>query len=501
MTSYSYGDGRVWLQRKKFEGYELLLPYGLTNVTDPVGGLTPVRESSATKRRTTVITDILRGEPGLPEFQIETRLMHTFNYMLALKDCAVNFQAHLGACDRPDNYYASQIGMHWERSHRGDLQIDRLSKIQGDEAPIAVACPWSAEIGPVVIDFLAEFLSARTIAESEDITALAFLESECFEDCKAQEDAGENGYAVTEAAAGSPSNTANVWYTEDKGETWSEASAYPFAGGESISDVVLSGTKYNHRIIVARGTADAGAPAEIAYADVTDIGTTAWVNVNVGSVNGQYINKLLLLDSRHIYAITNDGYVYLSSTLGTSWVAKLTTAVNALNDISGLGFGAHAGTIWVVGAANTIYMTEDFGSTWTAKTGPTDGAGDAATAVVVTPDGTMIFGNDAGEVYGTYDEANEWHTLAAQGVTPTSVDALGSWGDSIIWMAVNTASGGRVLRSTDGGASFRLWSLNIPANSGLTDLEIVDPNIVYVSGDAHGGMGFISRTKSTVLGI
>jgi photosystem II stability/assembly factor-like uncharacterized protein len=499
--SYAIGDGRIWLQRKKFEGYDLLLPYGLTNVTDPVGGLTPVREPSATKRRTTVITDILRGEPGLPEFQIETRLKATLNYMFALKDCAVNYQAHLGACDRADNYTASEIMLHWERSHRGDMTIDRLSKIQGDEAPIQIATPWSAEVGPILIDFMAEFLSARTIAESENITGVAFLESECFEDCKAQEDAGENGYIVTAAAAGSPSNKANVWFTEDKGESWAEASAYPFAGGEDISDVVLIGTKYNHRVIVARGTTDAGNPAEIAYADVTDIGTTTWVNVNVGAVNGQYINKLLLLDSRHLYAITNDGYVYLSSNLGASWTAKLTTAVNALYDIAGLGSGEHAGTIWVVGASNTIYLSEDFGSTWTAKTGPTAGAGDAAKSVTVTPDGTMIFGNDAGEIYGTYDEATEWHVLAAQGVIPTSVDALACWGDSLIWIAVNTASGGRVLRSTDGGASFRLWHLNIPTNSGLTDLEAVDPNIVYVVGAAHSGMGFITRTKSNVTGI
>lgn len=498
MTNYSIGDGRVWLQRKKFEGFELLLPYGMTNVTDPVGGLTPVREPSATKRRVTVITDVLRGEPGLPEFQLETRLKATFNYMFALKDCAVNFQAHLGACGRADDYTASEIMLYWERAYRGDLQVDRLSKIQGDEAPIAVATPWSAEIGPVLIDFLAEFLSARTIAEAENITALAFLESECLEDCKAQEDAGENGYAVTAAASGSPSNKANVWFTENKGEAWSEASAYPFAGGEDISDVKVIGTKYNHRIIVARGTADAGNPAEIAYADVTDMGTTAWVNVNVGAVNGQYINKLLILDSRHTYAITNDGYVYLSTNLGASWEAKLTTAVNALNDISGLAFGENAGTIWVVGNSNTVYLSEDFGTTWSAKTAPAAGAGDNATVVVVTPDGTMIFGNNAGELYGTYDEATEWHVLAAQGVTPTSIDALACWGNTIIWMAVNTASGGRVLRSTDGGASFRLWSLNLPVNSGLNDLEAVDPNIVYVAGDAHSGMGFITKTKTTI---
>lgn len=501
MTAYSYGDGRVWLQRKKFLPFELLLPYGMTNVTDPVGTLAPVREPSASTRRKSVIADILRGEPGLPEFQIETRLMKTLNMMFALKDCAVNFQCHLGACDRPDNYTASEIALHWQEAFRGDLSIDRLSKIDGDDAPVAVATPWSAKVGPILIDFKTEFVSQRTIAETEAIMDLAFLESECFEDCKSQEDAGENGYAVSGALAGSPVNVANVWYTTNKGETWAEVSSRPFSGGEDISSVVLLGTKENHRVIVARGTADVANPAEVAYADVTEIGTVAWVNVNVGSVNGQFINKLIWTDYQHLYALTNDGYVYRSSDGGATWIAKLTVAVNSLNDGMALTYGENAGILWVAGDSNTIYLSEDYGETWSAVTGPTGGVGDNIEALTVSPDGTVYIGNDAGELYGSYDEGNSWTTLSVQGVTPTAVDALGCWGDFIVWAVVTTASGGRVLRSTDGGANFRLWNLNIPTNSGLNCIAVVDPNIVFVGGDPQGGIGFISKTKSQLTGV
>ena len=128
MSSYSYQDGRIWVQEKKFEPYQLLLPYGMTDITDPVGSLNPVREPDPARRRSTVITDILRGEPGLPGFNLETRLYKTLNYMLRLKKKKPNMQVHLGACGRPDTYNASEIGLGWNTVHRGDLSIDRVAQ-------------------------------------------------------------------------------------------------------------------------------------------------------------------------------------------------------------------------------------------------------------------------------------------------------------------------------------------------------------------------------------
>jgi photosystem II stability/assembly factor-like uncharacterized protein len=495
-NSYKYKDGRVWVQLKKFEPFKLLLPYGLTGITDPLGNLNAVREPSAAVRGQTVISDIIRGEPGLPQFQLETRLQKTQNFLFGLKNCNSNFQAHMGECDRADNYYSSSMVMHWERCHRGDLQTDRLSLIQGDDAPSQIQTTMVAEVGPIIYDLETEFLSKRNTTETEDGTAIAFLGSECIENCRNQEDAGENGYFVSKTLVGSAGNIANVYYTVDKGETWTVTTANPFAGGMDISDIIVSGIKNNHRVIVANGTSRPANPAQIAYADVSDIGNTNWVTVDVGAVNGQYITDLLFIDWRNVFASTDDGYIYKSQDGGVSWTAVYTAGVVGINKMS----GTSNGTIWAVGNSDLIVMSNDYGDSWTIVDGPLTSAEDAM-SVHVTPDGTLYIGYNNGSLYGSYDEGDSWIPLSVQGVTATSIVDIKSIDDSNIWIIAATASGGKVLRSIDGGASFRLWKLNTPSNSGLARLECVDDNTVWVIGAAHTGSTFLTRTNSRAISL
>jgi len=499
MAEYSYRDGRVWMQDKKFKPYRLLLPYGMSDISDPSGSLNAVRESDAGKRRATVVVDILRGEPGLPGFSVATRLKKTRNYMLGLRTKGVNFQAHLGHCGRADNYYASEIGLGWEYVLRGDLTIDQLSQLQGDDSIIGVSVPFNAQVGPTPLDFEVEFLSARTIGEIEAIADMAFIVDAC-DDISIQYDPGDNGYAVTSAASGSPLAEADVWYTTDAGESWVRVAsdAFPFGAGEDISSVVVLGDKNDHRVIIARGTADGSNPAEIAYADVTSMGTATWVYANVGSVNGQFINYIYWLDWNHVFAVTNDGYMYRSSDGGASWTAKLTTGVVNLTEVVALPDG----TVWIVGASNTVYFSESFGDSWTVKTGPSDGAGDSNDTVCITPDGTVFIGNDAGELYGSFDDAVSWTALSLQGVVPTAVKRIRAYDDSNIWVIANvTGPIGKVLRSTDGGATFTVWALNTPTNSGLNALSIIDQNYVFIGGEPNGGTAFVSKTDPQIIGL
>ena len=496
MTQYTYQDGRVWVQEKKFQPYVLFLPYGVTDITDPVGALNPVREPDPGKRRKTVVVDTLRGEPGLPGFTVETRFYKSLNYMLRAKNKNTNWQVHMGACDRPDNYGASEVGLGWELVRRGDLSTDRVAQIQGDDAPVALSVPMVANNGPLPIDFEVEFLSAQTIAETDAISDIAMIVDEC-DDISTQHDPGDNGYAVTNAEVGSPVNVANVWWTSTGGTTWAEVSERPFGAGIDISSVAVLGDKYKHRVFVAAGSAGGGA-AQFAYADVTVMGTTAWVTVSVGSTIDQYITHIHAVDWSHIYATTDDGYVYRSKDGGVTWTALLALGTPQFNESSWLRNGIG----WVGGESNTIYLTKDYGGSWSAITGPTDGDGDNITTIHVTPDGTVFIGNDAGEMYGSYNNGTDWTALSAQGVTPTEIQRIRGVDDSTIWVALDVSGPiGKVVRSTDGGAQFKLWSLNTPTNAGLNALFVVDPNYVFIGGNAYDSTAFITKASSQIVAI
>ena len=504
MAPYTHKDGRFWVQFKKFEPYKLYLIAGVTDLTDPKGTLAPSREPAAGARRQSVITDMLRGDPDLPGFSVETRLQKTKNWLLGIK-CAINAQVHMGRCDRPDNYTKSNMAWDYRYAERENIAADRGAIIEGDDAKVAVTVPFKARSGPDYIDFLVSFLSARTFAGIEDILDMAFLDDECLENCETQYQAGDVGYVVTDAYSASPTDAAAVYYTITAGEAWAITSSDPFGPGESISCVVLQGISDNHRIIVSRGTADAGNPAEIAYADVTTPGTTTWVYVDVGAVNGQYINYMFWLDQGNLYAVTNDGYVYKSEDGGASWTAKYTAGTVAFNDVASIGPGTErAGYVWVVGDSNTIRLSTDEADSWSAVTGPTAGAGDAINTVCVTPDGTVFIGNDAGEIYGSFDNGSNWTTLSLQGLTIANVARIRMAHDGVIWVIASVADGSsRAWRSTDGGATFRLWSHAMPTNSGLNALAIIDQNYVFVGGDAHpaGGTAFISKTKTDFMSL
>jgi len=89
-------------------------------------------------------------------------------------------------------------------------------------------------------------------------------------------------------------------------------------------------------------------------------------------------------------------------------------------------------------------------------------------------------------------------------LTVASVVRIRAISDDVIWAIGTIADGSsRAWRSTDGGASFRLWDLSMPTNSGLNALAPIDINYVFVGGDAHpvGGTAFISKTLTDLIAL
>ena len=495
-------QGRIFVQLNELSPYDLVQCGGLSAWNRPRGAITPIREQSLERVGDEVIAAFQRASADMATFTVRSRLKTIANFMLKLR-CESNWQVLLKDCGDPTNYFGYDLGIAWNRCPPGDMTGEALAIIEGDNVPIHMDNPFSAIYGPELIDFAIKFLSRRTLAETGIVQDIVMFEEECLEDCGFRAGNGEYGYLVATAQAGSPSDAANVWFSEDDGDEWALVSANPFAAAEDISSVVKQGTVNDHRVMVARGSTDAGNPAEIAYADVTVFGQTAWVNVNVGAVNGEYINMLEWPVYNRCFAITNLGNIYKSTDGGATWANIYDDAANTqLNDIS----FTKDGEGWVVGNDDLLLHTLDWGNTIDVVDGPNDGLLNLLTCDVDIEE-KLIVGDSGGNIYATVDKATNWVETPPQGVTPTEVRRIRSynyWKWAIVHVAATPPAEGnsRVLRSTDGGATWRLWQLetNIVPNNGLYAVFVVDPNRCIVGGAPYpvGGTSLLTRTETNV---
>lgn len=496
-------NGRVFFQLEELVPYDLVDCSGLSDWNRPRGGITPIREQSKERFGAEDVAAYQRASPDMATFTYVTRLRDIQNFVLTL-NCEANVQVLLGDCGDPNDYYGFENGLAWVRCPPGDLTGEALAVIEGEDVPIGLSNPFSAIYGPYLVDFKINFLSRRTISETGPIYDITMFAEECLSDCLFKAGNGQYGYAVSGAQAGSPVDDANVWFTEDYGDEWALTSTGPFDGGEDISAVVKTGTVNHHRVIVSRGETVAGEPAQIAYADVTTIGQTTWVQVNVGAVNGEYIRAMSWPVFNRLFAVTDEGRVYVSRDGGVTWAISYTEPMNAqLNDVSFI----RQGVGWVVGNGDLLLHTTDWGDTWTVVAGPNEGSYNLTTCCVDL-ERKLIVGDSNGGIHGTVDEGAYWVDTPPQGITATNVVRIRGYMTHWKWAVVDIAAeapaegNSRVVRSTDGGASFRLWDLaqNLVPNNGLHALYVVDVNRALVGGNPYpvGTTAFLTRTETSL---
>lgn len=311
--------------------------------------------------------------------------------------------------------------------------------------------------------------------------------------CGEEQCAGKCGIATVELCqnlvvagdtiTGSPTYSAEVLYTSDAGANWSETAADPFADGEDIYAIeCFQLDKDTNRIIVARGTADAANPAEIAYSD--DDGAT-WTNVDVGSTNGQYAphnGSLFALDRNHIWLGTQDGYVYFSDDAGQSWTVQESGVITA-SEINSIAF-VDGNEGMFVGNSNIIARTTDGGQTWSAVTAPAAQAAINIWSVEPSSSDRWWIGYETtGELWYTEDDGDNWSQRTFDySTTPVSIPSIDFVSELHGFMVTNTADPvGTIYHTVDGGYTWQ--PLTTPTNQGLNAIKGCDPNLAYAVGE------------------
>lgn len=330
------------------------------------------------------------------------------------------------------------------------------------------------------------------VTSTDDIRQITFCgEFRCASYCADPSTICKDGFYVTnEDVSTSPETPAVVAYTTDGGATWTATATDPFATGNISSVQCFRISASTTRVIVANGTTDVAAPAEVAYSD--DYGAN-WTVVTVGSVNGQYINKLFVLGLYYLWAVTDDGYIYFSEDGGVTWAAQesgsITTAdyfdINFVNENFGVA----------VGAGDVIAITRDGGSTWSAADSDTGSGADILTVKVLSQR-LFWLGTDDGEIYFTKDYGDtftERTTFSGSGTGDiTAMDWINEYFGAIVH--VGGDGYGRVHLTMNGGYDWTEITTN--ASAGLSTIFMCDPSLMFVGGAAVSSQSMLVKISN-----
>ncbi len=475
---------------------EYLGCHALGDITEPKGDVTTIYRPDKAQTGEFKAVGSYRGAPGAVTATLTADVRPTQDALEKVRGCKCTIFAHKQDCGRRDTF------TNYRRSFVLENCIISSAGITG----VAVADQNDETVTQQTFDLSAERLGRvlrltvgrQTIGSTGDLVGIHFCNAvQCAGSCGPAKPVCSYGVACGSAPTASVTEHGEVWYTEDGGATWTECVADPFAADEDVGAVTcfLMG-RNTTRIIAARGTTDAGNPAEIGYSD--DDGAT-WTLVDVGSVNGQYVTDpraLFALDQYNVWLVTNDGYIYYSEDSGLTWTTQESGALTSdpLNCIQFL----NEDDGFAVGDNNIILSTNDGGTTWTALTGPTGKATDEVEALAVVTENRVFIGFSDGELWYTENAGASW----AQRTLPVALSIINDIAfleenEYIGYLVGNTAAGaGVILRTIDGGYTWEQVS-GLPTNAGLSAIHVCETNLAFAVGPVQGGTGVVLKAYAS----
>lgn len=484
-------DGALFVQLEPFTQPQYVGCVDIDTLDEPGGGIdTLIRCFNVNGQGWDVISSTLT--PPDPVTTTITELVYKRQSLMErIKNCPASFWFHYRDCGRADqfnNYVRTALlGV----AYVGDRGREGLAMREEDTTGTRT---YALSGFPPVHDLFKMQAVRAGVAETAAFNDIAFVNSvRCASSCGPAQGPCKTGFAVSDPLPGSASATANVYFTNNYGATWTATAADPFGAGETIISVVVVPLDNNtNRVIVARGTADPGSPMEIAYSDNNG---ASWTSANVGTTNNQAAvgsGALFALDLYNIWLVVIDGYIYKSEDGGVTWSAQEEGIVTTEN-LDAVHF-VDTYTGYAVGDNDAILKTVDGGFTWSATADDT-GTGDDILTVFATDSLTVFVGTDGGDLFRSGDGGATWTQVTFTGSGSGEVRDIVFFNDKIGFMAHNTgAPVGRVFRTIDGGVSWETVTNGAnPANSGLNALAICDENNAWAVGEPNSGTAVLLK--------
>lgn len=454
------------------------------DITEPLGDITLIRcpDPSGPSRYRTV--GQVQAAGGAVTTTITTDVTDSPDELEYVKNCSFNLFVNMIKGGRKDNFANSArsfILLNSRLTQKGITGI--TSRTDDDEDRSGQTFDVSAD------ELLRWFKLTLTVQTTVNVTAAHDISFCNEEQCRTDEDVAmdlcEVGYiatAATTAAAGI------VLKTTNGGGTWTATGADPFAvNTEPISIVCFPMGSDTHRVIVARGTADAGG-SDIAYSD--DSGTN-WTSVEVDPTAGAFAGGRFALHARsrkNIWLGHDSGTIYHSNNAGVTWTLQTS---GATTDIACIRF-VDDDVGFFCAEANDMGYTLDGGDSWSSFSGP--GAQAAVNVLVIEPlDQNRVFAGYAdGEIWWTADGGTNWTQASFTNSGLGAVRDIRFLNDLIGYALVDDATpDGIVVTTKDGGYTWE--DITTPSNAGLNALWLCDLWNIFFVGNPEGGLTFIAK--------
>lgn len=486
------GEGALWAQRDGPNTVPVYLGcHQLGDVDQPEGDLELIYcpDESGPSRFKTVGS--LQGAAGAITTSVTTDVTDELDELERTK-CPFTLFVHMSKSGRKDvftNFDRTYVFTNVRITSRGLTNL--TARTPDDNARSEQTFDLSAE---ELLRLITPSVNRQSISETQNINDITFCNEEV---CRTDEDPAsavcQTGFAACNHVVGSPAASANVLVTTNGG-TWTATSSDPFDVGENISGVECFALgRDTTRVLASRGTADAGAAAQVAY---TDDNGANWTVVSLGSLTGKYVptgQSMFAVDRNSIFVGLDNGYIYKSTDAGLSY-----TAIESATIHSGAWNAIHfvdENVGWAGGASNIIAKTIDGGTSWSQVTGPTAETGNNVLTLWVLDRNRVWVGYDSGKLYYTLDGGTSFTERAFTGSGVGEVRDISFLNDSLGLMVTDNASPlGALHWSIDGGYTWT--SLTTPTNAGLNRVYICDQWTVFIAGNAQGGTGFIAKAST-----
>jgi photosystem II stability/assembly factor-like uncharacterized protein len=478
------GEGNFFVQLDRTVRFDWLTCSGVNDVDMPRGDSTVQTTADPLRSGQFKIDGFIRGTPGAGTYSLVKPLATVYNFLIEQR-CdfvgRINWVCR-GTRQEPSNYEIAAI-LHGSEPDRSRIR-NPVAGTQDADARVGTEMDISFTGIQMVYPIS---LLRNSLTNTNDAYAVKFLPEQC--DSRCGPGRGACMYGAIGLDGGVYAYDSEIKITQDGGVNVAEAAADPYTYGGITRTLQIVENVNGPRIIVFRGVAVSGFPAECAYSE--DHGAT-WTNVTVGAVGMQYF-LASAFNGANLFATTNDGYIYRSRDLGATW-AVVEAGVITANDIVAITF-ADDNKGYAVGESNIFMVTTNGGSTWAAVTGPS--AGVNLLSVACNDKGHVFVGNNAAEIWVSRDYGATWTRIidhAAGSIDWIEFDPEFKYVGAYIWN--DATPDGLLYRSEDGGAS---WALvpGMPANDGLNAGHICDPNNIVVVGPADAATSTTFMAKAT----